>query len=140
MCASDTGHIGQCACEKLHCHIYTQQGSAQTLISEGQFHLYKKDKCMVIVDDITYMKNSQWYSRLCFLLAHRETASFTGKELRGGPSIAMRSNESNVCSYILFLIRVLISFSWENVRSTSAVCMDITLHILASVLILGKIV
>ena len=37
------------------------QGSAQALISEGQFfsytHIETKEKCMVIVDDITYIKN-----------------------------------------------------------------------------------
>ena len=40
---------------------YIVQGSAQALISEGQFfsytHIETKEKCMVIVDDITYIKN-----------------------------------------------------------------------------------
>ena len=53
--------------------------------------------------------------------------------------MAIRNNESNVCSCILFQIGVFISLSWENVRSTSAVCIGITLQILAKVVMLGKI-
>ena len=37
-------------------------------------------------------------------------------------SLSLRSRESSVCSYILFQVRVFMSFSWENVLSTPAVC------------------
>ena len=53
--------------------------------------------------------------------------------------MAIRNNESNICSCVLFRIGVFISLSWENVRSTSAVCIGITVQILAKILLLGKI-
>ena len=66
-------------------------------------------------------KEIQKVNRRFFFVAQSLTASETGNSLTVGPSIAIRSSESKVFSFILFLSLVLISFSWENVRSMSAV-------------------